>query len=245
MNTRRQGFTIIETVLVLAITGLLLAVILATIGNSLNQQRYTDSVNQTLDHFRGLYTDTSSTQNDRTAAQACSASGLSTVSDGGEGSTSRGASDCLLVGNVMRSADGVTLRSYQVVALHDPTDDTGIAKKSDVQILTSAQLRQGQQTETYEVEWGGTLLRPGTSPSVPAPFSILVVRTPVTGVVRTFTSDSDQTPVTSLINQASAERRLCIDQTATYGFSIRPMGVSIAKDATNSSGVQVITSGDC
>jgi prepilin-type N-terminal cleavage/methylation domain-containing protein len=62
MNTRRQGFTIIETVLVLAITGLLLAVILATIGNSLNQQRYTDSVNQTLDHFRGLYTDTSSTQ---------------------------------------------------------------------------------------------------------------------------------------------------------------------------------------
>jgi type II secretory pathway pseudopilin PulG len=238
-HPRNSGFTIVETSLVLAVTGLLIAMVLTGIGSSLNHERYTDAVAQALDFFRGQYSQTTNVLNNRPSDESCNSSGITTLTTG----TTRGASDCLLLGNVLRSSDGKTVTVNQVIARHDPSSDTGIATKSDKDILLASLLQQGNQTSSYTVEWGSSFLQPGTQN--PARFSMMVVRVPVSGTVETYTSNSDTTKVTDLITVAQADMKLCVDQTGFMGIGVQPMGVLIQKGAANTTGVQPITSGKC
>ena len=236
---RSNGFTIIETSLVLAVTGLLVAMVLVGIGSSLKHEQYTDTVNQALSFFRGQYTQATDVSNDRPANESCGPSGISTLSGG----TPIGASSCLLLGNILRSSDGQTVSVSQVVALHDPSSDPGINSKTDVQILQASSLQQGNQTDTYNVEWGSTLLTPGTQN--PAKFSIMVVRVPVSGTIETYTSASDTILITDLINVAQSDTKLCVDQHNFLGIGVPSMGILIQKGAMNTTGVQPIASGSC
>ncbi len=242
MAQRENGFTIIETTLVLAITGLVIAVILAGIGNSLSHQRYTDAVSQALDFFRGQYSSTSNTLNDRPKDEVCTSSGIAASPN----ATTIGASDCLLLGRIVRSSNGQDVTVNQVIALHDPTDDTGAGTMTDSDLLLASQLRQGNEISTYQPEWGTRLLRPNTTDG--AKFSILVVRTPVTGTVRTYTSTSDTVSITDLLNPSISPQddlKICIDQTGFFGIGVAPMGILFEKYAANTTGVQLISAGDC
>lgn len=147
MARRAQGFTIIETSLVLAITGLIVFGILFGIGNALNSQRYTDAVNQMVDFFRGQYTQITSTVNDR-------APNTTTCTPSGDGI--RGASDCLLTGRIVRgSSDGV-LRVYRLIAKTDPSRNPSITiTNNDNEILAAATLSQDPTIiDSYSPEWG-------------------------------------------------------------------------------------------
>ena len=237
---RSNGFTIIETSLVLAITGLLVAMILLGIGSSLSHQRYTDAVNQSIAFFRSQYSQTTNVLNDREKTDALAASSCGATASEGQ---TPGSSDCLLLGNVLRSSDGKTVTTYQVIGRHDPSSDNGVAAKTDAQILTSALLQQGNQTGTYSLEWGSTLLNATTSD--PAKFSMMVLRVPVSGTVVTYTSSSDTTSVSSLLGLAQADMKLCVDQAGFFSIGIPPMGVLVKQSASNTSGVQPISSGDC
>lgn len=243
MARRENGFTIIETTLVLAITGLIIAVILVGIGNSLNHQRYTDAVNQATDFFRGQYASTSNVVNDRSRNEICTSSGV--VASPNQETV--GASDCLLLGKIIRSSDGENLEVYQVIATHDPTNDTGAAEMSDTGLLVVANLRQGNEViATYRPEWGTQLLRPGTAD--PARFTIMVVRAPVTGTVRTYATASDTATVADLLATppaAQTDLRVCVDQAGFFGIGVQPMGIVVSKDATNTTGVQIIPAGEC
>ena len=55
MNGTWRGFTIIETMLVLAITGLVVAVVLVNIGTALRNEQYHTAVDQVHDYFQGQY----------------------------------------------------------------------------------------------------------------------------------------------------------------------------------------------
>lgn len=243
MNRRESGFTIIETSLVLAVTGLVIAVVLAGIGNALSHQRYLDAVNQTVDFFRGQYTHTTNTLNNRADDERCDSSGVSTAGV----PMSVGASDCLLLGNVIRSSNGVDMQVYKVLALHDPSDDAGIDVLNDIDILNASQLSQGDQTDSFKIDWGARLITPSTGDS--AKFTVMVVRTPVSGTIRTYTAGSDTVSVTDLLSSSLSpqiDRTLCIDQAGFFsGIGIDPMGIRITKGAANTTGVQVLASGDC
>ena len=213
--------------------------ILTGIGSSLNHERYTDAVNQALDFFRGQYSQTTNVLNNRPSDESCNLSGISTLTGG----TTRGASDCLLLGNIIRSSDGQNMTVSQVIARHDPSRDAGINTKTDRDILAASLLQQGNQISNYTVEWGSSFLQPGTQNA--AQFSMMVVRVPVSGTVVTYTSSSDTIKVTDLINATPADMKLCVDQTGFMGLGVQPMGVLIQKDAANTTGVQPITSGNC
>ena len=236
---RSSGFTIVETSLVLAVTGLLVAMILTGIGSSLNHERYTDAVNQSLDFFRGQYAETANVSNDRPADESCDASGISALAGG----MPRGASNCLLVGSIIRSSDGQTVTVNQVIARYDPSNDINITSKTDAQILAASSLQQGNQTSTYTVEWGSTLLAPGTKD--PAKFSIMVVRVPVSGTVETYASTSDTIQLSSLITTPQSDVKFCLDQQGFLGVGSQPMGILIQNGAANTSGVQPIAAGSC
>ncbi len=245
MVYRGSGFTIIETTLVLAITGLLATTILISISTAINQQRYTDSVNQALDFFRGQYTHTSNTLNDRSSAEQCGATGITMAADPLHNTQFAGASDCLLVGQVLRSTDGQTITVNQVLALHDPTHDTGVSTMNDDAILGLSQLRQGNQVQVYTMEWGSTLLRPNTS--APAAFSLMIARTPVSGTVKTYFSNSGTVPLMGgggLLGQA-AEAKFCVDTRGVFNMGIQPMGIDIQKNAANTTAVSLLASGSC
>lgn len=236
---RNSGFTIVETSLVLAVTGLLIMMVLTGIGSSLNHERYTDAVNQALDFFRGQYSGTTNVLNDRPSNESCGSSGITTIAGG----TTRGASDCLLLGNVLRSSDGQTVTVSQVIARHDPSSDAGVTAMTDKQILTASSLQQGNQTSTYTVEWGSTFLQPGTQN--PAKFSIMVVRVPVSGTIETYTTSSDTTSVTNIISSPQVDTKFCVDQRGFLGIGVQPMGILIQQGAANTTGVQPIASGGC
>lgn len=236
---RNNGFTILETTLVMAITGLLVVLVLGGIGSSLSHQKYTDAVNQAVAFFRGQYSQTANISNERPETQSCNASGVYSTGSG----TTRGASDCLLLGHIVRSSDGKNMSIYQVIARHDPSDDTGINNKTDTQILAASSMIQGSQIGTYQAEWGTSLLTPNTSNV--AKFTLLVVRVPVSGTVVTYTSNSATTSVGALLGVAQADKKLCVDQAGFFSLGINPMGVLIKEGASNTSGVQPVGSGDC
>lgn len=236
---RTNGFTIIETTLVMAITGLLVTVVLTGIGASLSHQRYTDAVNQTLSFFRSQYSQTANISNERPDNETCNSGGVSVT---GGGST-RGASNCLLLGHVVRSTNGKDISVYQVIARHDPTNDLNINTRTDRQILTASSLVQGSRVDTYSIEWDTRLLNPGTSNA--AAFSLMIVRVPVSGAVVTYASNSATSSVGALLGTTQADKMLCIDQAGFFSLGINPMGVVIKQGASNTTGVQPVGSGDC
>lgn len=82
----RQGFTIIEVILFLAITGALLAGLLAGSVSSIKRQRYNDSVNDFVEFLRRTYSEVVNVENERTGtigdSRSCSITGM--VNDGFE-----------------------------------------------------------------------------------------------------------------------------------------------------------------
>ncbi len=237
MARRAQGFTIIETSLVLAITGLIVFGILFGIGNALNSQRYTDAVNQMADFFRGQYTQITATINDRPEnTTVCSPSG-----DG-----KKGTSDCLLTGRIVRGGSDGTLRVYRLIARSDPSQDASLsaADNTDVEILTSADLSQDPtEIDQYTPEWGTKLTPTGATAN--AEFTLMVVRTPLSGTVHSFTSASSSTSPADLITSAQSDKAFCMDPGGSFLVGASRMGVRIQKDAANTAGVQIIPSGSC
>ena len=63
MKRRRRGYTLVEVMLFLAITGLLFVGIALGVQNSMFQQRYNDSVQGFADFLRNVYSQTSNVQN--------------------------------------------------------------------------------------------------------------------------------------------------------------------------------------
>ncbi|MGB4761780.1 MAG: prepilin-type N-terminal cleavage/methylation domain-containing protein [Candidatus Saccharimonas sp.] len=237
----RQGFTIIELVLVMAITGLVVAVILAGIGVSLRAERYRDATNQTINFFQGVYSSTANIANDRPTGNTCSAAGIS-IDDGGEG---RGTSDCLLLGYVLRSVNGREIVSRQVIARVDVSKTEGADEDTESQNFVDSNLvAVGDQSNRYTLDWGSSLIN---NSGDPVSFTLLVIRAPLSGVIRTYYNLSSGTAsLNSLIaSPPAADARFCIDPSGVFDIGIRPNGFIIDRKATNSTGVRQLAAGTC
>lgn len=243
MRKYQQGFTIIELVLVFAITGLVIAVVLAGIGNSLRAERYRDATNQTIDFFQGLYSKTANVSNDREAAKNCDETVTSALYDtGGKG---RGTSNCFLVGYAVRSSDSAdTVTTQMVIARHDTSADLDATTLSESGALRRSQLYPTTETSSYSLEWGARLLRGND----PARFTMLIVRSPVSGVVRTYANlTSNTASIDSLLVEPGvvSEARFCIDPSGIFNAGIAKNGFVIDSGASNSSNVRQLSAGEC
>lgn len=98
----QRGFTIVEVVLFLAISGTLAIVLLAATTAAIQQQQYRDSVQSFAGFLRGQYEKVISVENDRTPADNCPIA--SSTSGAG-----RGQSDCVIVGRyIATTAESAT-----------------------------------------------------------------------------------------------------------------------------------------
>ncbi len=229
MGTRANGgFTIIETMLFLAISGLLIVGMLATTGASINIQRYHDAVETFKTTLQDQYSELASVQNDRDNTWSCNS--LAQSQSGG--TEVRGQSDCVLLGRYLTVVDD-TISVYSILGRPSASQTT---TGNDVQNL-SANYELNISTVTQNsstLEWGTRIAWPKvdssganrTTPTTPRSIAVLFVRSPDSGQIYTFTSDNvpdtptPQTLSAMLVSGATTpgqgQRTICIDSNGLF-----------------------------
>ena len=240
----RSGFTIIEVMLFLAITGALTVAILVGSGAAINRQRYRDSVNS----FKGLiqeqYGQVSNVVNSETRNPSCSWSAAElTLNDNEDSKQARGTSDCLIIGRFLL-IHPTTTATYNVIG-HPPntTNQTGDSNLLGEYAMTL------EGPEDYEISWGAQLVNPGGNTPVTA--GVLVVRSPASGSLVTYVRDvpatigsQDYSQLSTVIKEMvhdsnMVQRDFCVDSEGALSNFSRRQAVRIKAYAASQSAVEV------
>lgn len=241
MDTQKNaGFTIIETILFLAISGALTVGMLVGSGVAINQQRYRDSVNSLKSFVQQQYNEVTNVVNGRDGSEACNDA---VVTDSTESVTpqSRGTSECILLGrHIVIDATGKRVTASNVVAYHTPGATEAASDILEITTNYTLGLSKINQDVT-EVAWGATVVHQGTSDAMP--MSLLILRSPLSGSIMTYASEGVITAPEQLKGMVSATnsstpRHLCIDN-AAGAIGVKRMSVLIASFATSQGAIQV------
>lgn len=231
---RTSGFTIIEVVLFLSISGILTVGILAGAGSSINQQRYRDSVNSFVVLLQDQYSEVINTRNERLS---------SNESVSGCGSQSRGRAGCTIVGKLIYSRDSSEVVISNIIAKNP---NNYLSTDSDSEAFRKINLAIDSDTvDTRTLEWDALLAEYERASSRPN-FSVFIGQSPVSGAVRTFVA-TDYTPEVNstfvdwnkiLTSQALEEDlRLCVISRSAFSGPTRY--VTLLSGSSNSSGISV------
>ena len=249
MGTKKQaGFTILEVMLVLAITGLMLVGVLAGSSAQVQQQEYRDSVRSLQSELQGQYNDVQNPTIDHTLGET---QGASCGTDAGGVSVSRGASaNCFVVGRLITSNDGQTLTESSVLGVapagnsSQPIDSMTISVKPAPNVW---QLIISQQAvRTYTANWGTTMKVPNGLGGA-TKFSVLVIMSPTDGSLRTYTlPDYPATTPSDLykmIIQPQTTLNLCVTGGSGMIFG-SPLAVQIPASTSSAAGIAMASQSD-
>ena len=208
------GFTVIELMLFLGVTGVLFAVLMVGVNGNITQQRYRESVLNLSTLLQNQYAEVANAQNERSDNLKCTVSSEGsgfeaikrvTISEQASNSSPRGQSlPCVLLGRAVQVTDNGSAVKISTVVGVEPTSSETIASISDLEAikLYSPQLTT-YNDRSLPIEWGAHLRTNHETSTA----SILILRSPASGLLRVFTSldplsgNSDLTP---LITQAAA-----------------------------------------
>lgn len=232
----RDGFTIIETMLFLGISALLITGILVGTGTSINNQRYRDSVSSLQSFFRQQYSEVSNVDNDRLTMNECNGEIVAI-----------GQSDCVILGKFLTVNDinnsneivSKTVIGITPSGINFANNDIDSFKQYNISISSL----EGQ---TYKLEWGASLVDIADNHNKPIVFSMLILRSPLSGVIRTFVHSNNSSPIGDgnivdiLTEAGSIERqtKLCINSNGL--FTGPKSAVIIMPNATGPSGIETL-----
>lgn len=222
-----QGFTIIETMLFFAITGLLISGVLIGAGTSVNNQRYRDAVESLKSLVQTQYSELGGVKNDRINNLSCGSSATPV-----SGNQYRGQSSCVITGRYMVINDS-TIGIYTVLANKKTT--VTAAANDIASMKTNYVYNVAPEVDNEIMEWGTQLAWPSSgtgskSPTTPRGISMLFIRSPETGTVYTFTSNTAPTSVSAISSTTftdmlvagktipgQGERTLCVKSNGVTG----------------------------
>lgn len=244
MNTApRSGFTVIETMLFLAVSGGLIIAILAISGVAVSQQRYRDAAIGVESLLQSQYANTSNVLNARGDSLKCSNDGGTLLIAPGSGA--RGASECVVLGRYIRfspSGSGTTVTTSSVIGLR--IDEAPVTNDVDA-LKQYIMARSSLDEEVASVSWGAQIVKPGTD--TPQDITILVLRSPLSGSLRTFIptgalpSPESRVIEASTIDALNTEETLCL---ATIGFSTgQALGITVRAGAGGASAIEMRAEG--
>lgn len=243
-GARGSGFTIIEVMLFLAISGFLVVGMMSGAGVAINVQRYKDATNSFLSYIQGQYDRAANVQSDHLENLHCDAAGTITTSSV---TVTRGASeDCYIVGRLLTVSDGgkkITAQSVYASGVLQ-TSGADVTALSSINLFTDATV---EVAETYTPEWSTHLVLPKPNNTTTMDdWRLLIVRSPSTGTIRTFTTmDNSLTTLQSIIASPAtrADVTACV---SPDGLTITaPRGAKIIKDASGMSAVKMTNEGEC
>jgi len=228
-SINEAGFTIIETMLFLGITGLLIIGVLVGAGTSINIQRYRDSVMSFQSILQQQYSEVSNVSND-SESNTCN----------GIPDNLRGQSNCVILGRYITTIDSQKLSIKSVIGIIPATP---IISTNDIDVLNdyAVQIAPNVNSETYDIEWGSSLVRPGGDTEMA--FSMLVLRAPSSGIVRTFIepdaviADSD---IETLVSQEALMEsvKTCVNSNGLF-TGVRS-AVVVMPNSSSASGIETL-----
>lgn len=230
------GFTVIEVMLFLGVTGMLTIGLLVGAGISIGQQRYRDSVNSLKSFLQDQYANTTNVVNARDATWACDS--LAGVSENAAGGQARGTSDCVLLGRLVTIDDTGTKLTASNVVGYRTTTAPGAANDL-LELQTNYKLGVSPiDQDASQVSWGAQIVKPKTT--TPAPLSILIIRSPLSGSTLTFTADGPVANLTDIMttDNLKTTRDLCVNAEVGTFVGSR-LEVQISAFASNQGAVQI------
>jgi prepilin-type N-terminal cleavage/methylation domain-containing protein len=251
IHTPKRGFTIVETMLVLAITGVLIAGLLVGLGSSISNQRYLDAVSSFKTLLQDQYSQINNVTNDRDAGWTCNSNATPVKTQGG--GTAPGQSDCVLLGRYI-GIENDQITSATVVGYpksNTSSSGTIASIKTDYTLGIST-----SSIEKTSLEWGAHIAWPTSgggsmTPTSPRSLGILMIRSPANGTSYTFTTDtvnqidsvssavllSMMVPSLSLTNPGQGARTVCLDP---GGFNVpEKLAVYIGAGASGPGSIEV------
>lgn len=245
MNTQSiRGFTIVELMLFLAISGLIIAVLLIGWTVTVNTQSYKDSARSLAGVLQQQYNEVANVSNVRADSTSCKLAGDHLVLELDDGSAAPiGASNCVVMGRYIElNEEKLTMSDvvgYQPADAPDSsaTDATVIASYHPTKVDADV-----TSNDYYEIAWSSRPYIGETSST--AHIAIVILRSPLTGTSYTYVKpiqDGDNPSITDIMNSDVDSKgvKICLDPGApiTQGR----MAVEIAKDTSSASGVAVLS----
>lgn len=245
--TKQAGFTIIETMLFVGITGLIMAFMLVGVSTQLNHRRYQDASNSLLSYVQSQYNLVSNVNSARSASEVCIDHQVKAAETGDENDAGRGTSDCTIVGRLLRSVEGGTgISSTQVIATVDAASLPLQRGDSDTKVLQDARLTTGLNVDQYSTQWNTKLVRPAPNGDQAGTFSILITRMPTTGLIHTYANTSATISLDELVDTANlVDFKLCLDPNGLLGLASEPTGTLIRADAASTGSIEFVSQGEC
>lgn len=198
----KRGFTIIEVVLFLAISGGLAAALILGTGAAIQRQQYKDSVQSYANFLTTQYSRVVSVENDRSDDEKCSIDGASLEN--------RGQSDCVIVGRYISTEDSTAGKEGRVYQTY-PVYSLGRGENRQYSI--------GNSDGKYQVTWSART-RFANQPSSDTIMSILMYRDPDNGsiIIRTSNQRYNTSNIQELFaNSGSTDaKEVCVYDTGGW-----------------------------
>lgn len=257
------GFTIIETTLYLAISGMMILGLLIGITGALDRQRYRDSVNSLAAFLSGEYDRVTNTQNDNNDSIKGECAEGDVRLNTGAFTVARGTTDCTVIGRYISSGTNPSGEPVLFVGNIYGTQEVEAdgAGVSDIDAILASQPVANNlfNEQSYALEWTMRVVKAG-APEAIKQFEIFLIRSPIGGGVNTFvvqdhvpivTDDSRtlqarKAELADIIKNAESRRgilKLCVND--NLGQVRNRSGVSVAAGAGASASVKVLESGQC
>ena len=204
----QAGFTLIEVLLFLAITGLLFLIGFWGTSTQLRNVRFSDSMHSLESYLNTQHSLVASGANPRQITTTCSNPGGGpttppTFGSGGSGTTAGNSVGCVLLGKlVVFTANGQSVKSYYVAGKKLAT----FSGDDITDIVNSAPTLTDQAVDTYGINWGNTFLLPGSVPATNMTQVFAFLRSPSSGKIISFAFPTSM--VDSSIGPGSASASL-------------------------------------
>mgnify|MGYP000921627288 FL=1 len=178
-----RGFTIIEVMLFLAVSGVMVAGLLGGWTLLVNTQRYKDTIDTVYGYMQDQYNLVYNVENERKSTLTCTSTGEINEDSA---SQPRGQSDCVLMGRMIKLVDGKTFESYAVLgtkpAADAAGDDNAVIKSYRPKTITqSIGLTESHQSIPWEAEAVG---KEGAGDGLNV--NIILLRSPTSGIVHRY-----------------------------------------------------------
>ncbi len=251
MGIRSQhGFTILEVILFLAISGVLLVALIGGVNVNINQERYKDSVNGFVAALQEQYVLATNITSTRSSEWTCgTALKLDTGAD-----TTRGTTDCAIIGRVVQGKeDGTGITVSNVVAynineqgLENATSDIdALQNDMTLEAMSNTESSSENDWKAIDLGWGSQFKVVQDGAETDGAFTVAILRSPLTGGISTYiTPEVTNDWKNRIITADNATRGLSVCISPSSFIGIPRFAVAIAQSSVSTAGVSRVSGGE-